>query len=684
LYVGILLPLQVSMNVDASRRLKTLIKQGCLHEAFCLLDDLHRANAPVDPSSYIQLLQGFFLHKRFAAEPRVLHSHLVEHASSIPVSVSTTLVDLYSKCGHIHDARSVFQHVTCHNVVSWTAMIAGYAHDVEHGHEALVLFGKMVLDEHVMPNSFTFVSAMNASAKLGDLHSGKVIHAHVLEHGLEANAHIANALTNMYLKCDSVEDGVQAFERICCRDLVTWTIIITGYSQKGYAEKAFEAFQQMESEGFHPDDTNFVCILSACTSTTVLLWGRQIHAILTHLYVVKNEVLENALVDMYHRCGRLEDAYQLFHKMHVKNVGTWNTMISGFAKHGLLINAFKLYESMNIPPNRITFVTILKCCAMVMDLQQGNSVYNEVVWSEVPIDVSLGNSLVDFYVNCNQLEDALRVFIKLPCKDIVSWTTMILGYGKNGYVEKASKLLMEMELEGLQPNEVTFLAIITACSLAGSLELNMQTHAKLVSSGKEMNTVVANALIDSYVKCGDIHCACYIFDRISDKDSISWNSAISGYALHGYARRSLLLAVRMGETCIKPNDVTFLGLLSAFSRVGLIDEGVYFFTQMIRESCIILKDDHFVCMVDLFARIGNLYQAAELVKCLPLGMNAVVSRALLNGCKLHEDTELAMSVIENMIALEQEDASAFTLMLNMFATSTRYGKEDVMDLLDQE
>lgn len=648
----------------------TPCKQGQLKESLCLLTE----GAQIKPSSYISVLREC-IRTKGVLDGHLLHAHFMEcachHAN---ISLWTTLIDMYSKCGCIHDARAVFDSMTHHNVVSWTAMIAGYAHNNTVADEALLLFQQLLCSERVFPNEFTFLSILNACANLGDLEAGRMVHICMIESGVEINIFVGNALLNMYAKSDDVEDAFQVFQSMPNTDVVTWTALINGYSRQCFVDEAFQSFQQMKCEGLVPDDVTFVGTLGVCTISKNLSQGKQVHATLINLGITPSAVLESTLIDMYCKCGSMDSASQVLNSTKIQNIASWNAMVVGYAKHGMVEEAFKLYDKMVDHSNHVTFVTILKVCATIGDIECGKGIHVGIIWRGLDCDLPVGNALIALYVDCDSLEDARRVFDRLPDRNVISWTEMVVGYIKNECVDEANKIFWRMEQERVQPNEITFLSIVTSCSAIGHLEQSMQIHSMILKSGMESGSFIANALIDMYSKCGDIQGAYLVFDKLLYRDVVSWNAIISGYALHGQVRDSLIFAEKMQQTGAKADDITFLGILSACSRGGLIEEGFFTFIYMVKYQQILPTADHLVCMVDLLARAGRVDAAEVIIRRWPLDITAVVWRTLLNACRLHAHVQLAACVIENLLECDQQDASAFALLLNIFAATG--GSED--------
>jgi pentatricopeptide repeat protein len=212
-----------------------------------------------------------------------IHDFAVRNGFESDISVRNSLVAMYAKCGSVENARQVFDKMSIRDVVSWSAMIAGYAQN-GNDHEALVLFNQMQ-QAGVKPNSVTLLSVLSACAKLGALQQGKWVQDYVAENGMQFNISVQNSLVDMYAKCGEMEIACKVFEQISIRDVVSWNALISGYAQNGYASETLTLFHQMQLAGMMPDSVTMVSVLLACAHLGTLQQGKLIHD-----YVIKSGV----------------------------------------------------------------------------------------------------------------------------------------------------------------------------------------------------------------------------------------------------------------------------------------------------------------------------------------------------------------------------------------------------------
>jgi len=251
----------------------------------------------------------------------------------------------------------------------------------------------------------------------------------------------------MYAKYGSIEEAWTVFEKMPSRNVVTWTTIILGHLQYQRWQRALELFEKMRQEGVQPDSVTFVGVLNACASILTLEEGRCVHQQTVEFGCDSDVFVGNSLVDMYAKCGSIEDAWRVFNKMPSRNVVPWNAMVLGHVKCGQGQKALELFQQMQqkgVRPNSVTFVGVLKACASLAVIEEGRCVYQQIIQSGLESDVFVGSSLVDMYPKCGSIEDAGNVFKKMSSPDVVSWTVMILQHMQCREGQKAVELFQEM------------------------------------------------------------------------------------------------------------------------------------------------------------------------------------------------------------------------------------------------
>ncbi|XP_057863845.1 pentatricopeptide repeat-containing protein At2g13600 isoform X2 [Cryptomeria japonica] len=518
------------------------------------------------------------------------------------------------------NARKLFEEMPrCQRSgVAWNTLIAGYAKQDNGGDEALKMFEAM-RQEGFDADGYAYGSVICGCASLGALEQGKQIHGDVIRRGLCADVYLGSALVDMYAKGGSIEDARQMFDEMPERNVVSWNGMIAGYDQNGFSYKALELFVQMlkEDDGIvMPDQFTVATVVSACASLSDLALGMQIHC-----YLIKNDSIVwdvfvgNALVDMYAKCGRVDLARQMFDKMPERDVISWTALIAGYAKSA-------------------------------------------------------------------NFKEAQEVFDQMPQRNVISWNAIIAGRAQNGHCEEAIGLFRKMKREGIYPTHYTFANVLSACASLATLELGEQVHSHIVKAGFQFKTgfdadvFVGNSLVDMYAKCGSIIKARLAFDKLHDRDGVSWNAMIVGYAQNGYGKEALEVFEQMLQEGMTPDRITLVGVLSACSHAGLVDEGRNYFSSMSQDHCITPLSEHYACMIDILGRAGHLNEAEKIIKSMPFEPDSITYGALLAACRIHGNVELGRWAAEHIFELDPQNSGPYVLLSNLYADAGRWDDVD--------
>ncbi|XP_057860073.2 pentatricopeptide repeat-containing protein At2g03880, mitochondrial [Cryptomeria japonica] len=510
--------------------------------------------------------------------------------------------------------------------------------------------------------------------KMKRLLDGKILHSHMIESGFEPDIFVYNNLINMYARCGSILDARQVFDRMAERSVVTWNAMITGYVQSGYGVEAWKVFREMRKESnadLRETNHTITSLLKACSVMDDVEMGRQVHGVVVKSGIELNVFARSAMVDMYAKCGRVDDARQVFDKMAEQNVVLWTAMIAGYVQCGqgeeaLNIFADMLKEGVNV--NQFTFSSAFGACAIEGGLEQGKQVHAMLVKSDSELDVFVLSALVDMYAKCENMEDACRVFDRTDKRSEVLWTAMITGYAQNGLDQEALQLFEEMLWVGMKPNNFTFANALRACASLVALELGRQVHSHVIKSGYELNLFPASTLVDMYAKCGNIEDALEVFEAMPKRNVVSWNAMITGCAQHGLGKEALKFFEQMKQEGTDPDHITFVGVLSACSHAGLVEQGRKYFDSMGSNYGIEVRQEHYVCMVDLLARAGLLDEAEHFINSIALPSDPLIWRTLLSACRIYSNIELGIRAAKNLLHLEPYNASTYVLLSNMYAS----------------
>eukprot|EP01018_Ginkgo_biloba_P004748 Gb_35530 [translate_table: standard] len=459
-----------------------------------------------------------------------------------------------------------------------------------------------------------------------DMKTLKQIHSRMLRSGLDQNTILATKLTSMYAMFGSINSARLVFDKIYIRDVVLWNGMIRGYVRNGLYEEALALYSQMQLARVPPYEFTLPCVLNACAGLASLREGKAIHDHIVRFGFESDFFVGAALIDMYAKCGSVEDARQVFDKMFTRDVVSWNAMIAGYSQNGQRNEALKLFRQMlleEVAPTSVTMVSVILECTHLGDLKQAKWIHDYVIRNGFASDVYVGNSLIAMYAKCGSVDFVRHLFDKMSERNVVSWNAMIAAYAQNGDANGALALFNKMQLVAMEPDAATLVCVRPACALLAALQYGKWIHSYIIRSGFEADVSVVNSLIDMYAKCGSVEIARRLFDRMSERDVISWNAMIAGYGLHGLGDDALALFSQMQWTGIKPHDVTFITILSACSHAGLVNEGWQYFECMrihcnvklgerVAEHLFELVPDNIGCYVLL----ANIYGSRKVGRCI--------------------------------------------------------------------
>ncbi|CAA6665130.1 unnamed protein product [Spirodela intermedia] len=648
------------------------------------------------------LLQLFVSGEANQASLQQAHAQVVASGLRHDTFLGNLLLGGYSRCGCLEDAQTLFDGMLQRNLVSWSTLISMYT---QHNRPAEA------------PREFILGSVLRACVQLLPDDHAPVIHGFVVKSGFGSDVYVGTALVNYYSKAGLMDAAASMFEQLPERNSVTWTTIISGYSQAGRTSVSLELFKKMMASGASPDRFVLSSVLSACSSSGFLEGGKQVHGFVFRAGAELDDSVSNVLIDLYSKCSRSGTARKVFDQMTHKNIVSWTTMIAGYMQNQLDLEA-------------VAFV--MTSCGSLMALRHGEQAHAYAAKSGLTDDEFVKNGLVDMYAKCGALADAKRAFDTIPWKNAVSFNAMIEGLAGAGELTAAAELFARMRRESLSPTLLTFLqlsrqihaltvkhgvslelfsgsaliSVYSKCSCAddarsifeemeertlwlerhdcllraeraggggpfalpelrlrgpppegftfvsllaaaGNLARpvhGMQFHGQILKEGLESDAHVANALIDTYAKCGEILDARKVFDGMPHRDVVCWNSMISKYAQHGHAEEALAVFREMvaagwsprtspSSACSPPGD----GALRLRGRPA--------------------------------GRAGRLREAREFIEQMPVEPAAVVWRTLLGACQLFGDVDLGRHAAKMSLSENPGDSGSYILLSNILASN---------------
>ncbi|XP_073139728.1 pentatricopeptide repeat-containing protein At1g09190-like [Henckelia pumila] len=444
------------------------------------------------------------------------------------------------------------------------------------------------------------------------------VHAHIVINGFTQKNFILVKLLSLCVAFNKLPHAVQVFDRLRNPSTAIWNQIIKGHALSGDSRKSVQLLNRMGGSLVLPDGYTYNYAINGCAKGGLLGEGEQVHGMVLKSGFCSNVFVRSSLVDFYVKNGGgregVRKARHLFDEMGEINVVTWNSFLLGCIRSG-------------------------------------------------------------------DIQGAKRVFEVMPWRNVVSWTTMIAGCTQNGRCKEALLLFIEMRRLNIEFDQVTLVTVLSACAELGDLNLGRWIHSLVVEfvSHRKQPVLVSlnNALIHMYASCSDIEEAFRVFSGMEHRTIVSWTSMITGFAQQGYGDEALSVfkwMENMQDNDVRPDEITFLGVLCACSHSGYVDVGRQYFKTMTETWKIEPSIRHFGCMVDLLSRAGLLEEAYELVKSMPMKPNDAVWGALLGGCRIYKNVKLASDISDWLTKeLDPDRASGYLVLLsNVFAADERW------------
>ncbi|XP_024528255.1 pentatricopeptide repeat-containing protein DOT4, chloroplastic [Selaginella moellendorffii] len=604
---------------------------------------------------------------RDATEGRKVHARVLEDAVlASDVFLSAALINMYGKCGCLDKAEMVFGSIASKDDFSWTSMIRAY---VEHEEFDLALEIYMeFLVEGGKPDASTFKNILRACTRLEEksLPQGRLVHSQILESGLGSNLALVNRLVYLYGSSGCFEEAMDLLDRMNPPEDVPWNAMVAALSQRGKNRQALELFNRTSLEGVKPSGVTFVSGIDACSDGGDEQQGRAIHARALEAGFGSDEVVTGCLINMYGKCGNLEQARRMLEASGWNNLVSCTSLIWAYCQHGLLENALDVFhrvEQGGIKANKVTLVSVVAAFWSSDFLDRGRAMHARLIELGHSSDVIVTNALIGMYGKCGSLPDAKMIFANARRKNAVSWNSIIGACSQQGDGKSALDLFARMDLSGSSPTTITLANVLEACVRINDLPRGKVIHLEIRGSMLEHDPNVRSSLLNMYTKCGSLVDAEKIFQRWQSSCVVTWTSMIAAYAKHARFEDSLKLGRRMEMEGVKFNEVTFLTVIFACSHAGFVEQGCHYFVSMTRERGMTPSLEQYSCVVDLLARAGWIEQALDFIeRRMHLPPNAATWIALLNACKIHHDLQRAVMVAERIIELSPGNSSACSLL----------------------
>ncbi len=485
-----------------------------------------------------------------------------------------------------------------------------------------------------------------------------------------------------------MEYAASIFKFIQNPNLFMFNTMLRGYSISDDPIQALGIFNHLRAQGIVLDQFSFVATLKVCARVLGIVTGQGIHGVVLRSGHGLFINVKNTLLHLYCVCGRIGDAHKLFDEFPQRNdLVSWNSLMGGYVhacQPSMVLDLFCQMCWSGLRASVTTSLSVLSATGDFGNLLGGESLHGHCIRVGFCSDLNVVTALIDMYAKAGNIELGRRVFDEVAEKDVVLWNCLIDKYARSGMVEKAVALLSQMKLQRVKPNSSTLAGLLLACAASGAINVGRCINDYVKEEKMVLDVVLGTALVDMYAKCGFLEKAIEIFDRMERKDVKSWTAMILGYGVHGQARNAILLFYRMEEEGFRPNEVTFLAILSACSHGGLVTEGTRCFERMVSEYGLSPKVEHYGCLIDLLGRAGLLEEAHKLIKSLPIKGDATAWRSLLAACRVYGNVKLGECVMRVLANIYDEHPTDSILLSSTYAIAGRLPEERRMQEMEEE
>ena len=540
--------------------------------------------------------------------------------------------------------------------------------------EAIAIL-KFQVEQGINVESYTYVDVLKRCLKEKDLRVAREVHYCIIKSRMEQDKYVASSLLSVYIRCGSLQDARQVFDALAKKNVIHWNVMIGGYVQHNRGKDAMQLFHQMRQEHVQLDKITYLNILKACASPLSLKWGREVHVLIRRDGVESDIRVGTALIQMYAKCGSIEEARQVFDNLTNRNVVsrtamvgayaqigsigstkvgdivTWTVMIGAYAGSGRGVEAYDLYLKMKkegFQPDAATYVSLLNDCASTGALEWVKDVHRHILEGGYESDVRVGSALVHMYAKCGSIEDAAVVFDRMKERGLVTWNVMIGAYAGSGRGVEAYDLYLKMKGESFEPNAVTYMSLLNECASTGALEWVKDVHRHILEEGYESDVRVGSALVHMYAKCGSIEDAAVVFDSMKERDIITWNVMIGAYAGSGRGVEAYDLYLKMKGESFEPNAVTYMSLLNECASTGALEWVKDVHRHILEEGH---ESDVRVgnALVHMYAKSGSI-EDAQLVFERMEECNVVTWNIMIGGLGQHGRGQDALELFREMKA----------------------------------
>ncbi|KAH7422847.1 hypothetical protein KP509_12G028500 [Ceratopteris richardii] len=540
------------------------------------------------------LQEGRYLHASFAKDDLILDS-----------TIQASLSNIYFQCADVNEKQlSPFSYTEC----TVPKLAKQVNHDnlsivdcLEHeaiGQDLQSIFKEsaqkgMISDslhilkqmrwKGILPDKYSLATLISACSSQSAISEGEQVYAFINEaYTLGLDPHLGTALISFFGKCGKLEVAKALFDRIPTQDVVSWTAMIDAYLRNGESRDALRLYKQMKLVGIKPNEMTFAGVLDACVLESSLAEGKQVHQEIVNTRFECNLFVGTTLLSMYGRFSCLEDANLVFDKMPCRDVVAWNAMVAASAQNDSM-QSFQQWLQMQeegVLPNKATIISILNACTVQNCLTEGKRTHSQIVAVECESDLHVATALIHMYGRCEYLSIARSIFDTIPDKDTFLCTAMVAAYAHNRNIQEAFNLFDKMLSEGLSPDKISFMSILSACVSKTGLDDGRLMHMRSIFCGLDQDGCVAAGLINMYGKCGVLEDAVKTLKTAPKRDMNMYIHILSACAIY-----SDLVKGRRMHTCIVEVGLDLEvpvgnALINMYSKCGILQEAKLIFEKM--------------------------------------------------------------------------------------------------------
>ncbi|XP_077224230.1 pentatricopeptide repeat-containing protein At4g13650-like [Tasmannia lanceolata] len=495
---------------------------------------------------------------------KMCHVLILKLRESIDQGTDNIILTMYCRCKSLSYASTVFRTIEERDAVSFN-LLNGLFRDHGCYEESIKLCCKAQLEGIIKIDEIMHSSVISSCSKLVCFEMGRQIHSCVIKTGYERVFLLKNSLLEMYSQCGRLNDMQKFFSEIDEPDLFSWNMMIMGYARYGLIDESVRVWREMNELGIEFNEFSYCAMIDACNCVETLVIGEQIHSHINKSGLFSDTALMNSLLSMYSNCGMMDKASMVFEELRFVDSISWNAIVSGYAQNGLAKESLRFYFLMiqsGLKPNDVTFLSISKSCGILAELVLGSQLHAQVIKRAFELDVSVSNSFITMYAKCGNIHDSSKVFQNAIRRDVITWNSMIFGYAQHGCGREALEIFMEMKISGLEPNEVTFVGVLCACSHAGLIS---EAWYQFNSMYKDYNIVPSEehyaCMVDILCRAGQLRDAKDLIEKMPfDPSSLIWRTLLSACRGNENIKLGEEAAERIME--LEPQDSAAFVLLS--------------------------------------------------------------------------------------------------------------------------